>query len=161
MTLNNEPLPLYSEILPNLFQGGTADDDTIDVPKKRKGFDGTHQFDAVVTLYAWAHPMPWGVEERRFGFPDGDLIAEYLPTIHDLANWAYAKWQAGARVLVRCQAGLNRSGLITALALMNHGLSADDAITLIREQRSPDALFNWAFEDYIHAVGRHALLDAQ
>jgi protein-tyrosine phosphatase len=49
---------------------------------------------------------------------------------------------AGDRLLVRCQAGLNRSGLVTALILMTSGLDADTAISLIRSNRADIALFN-------------------
>lgn len=151
MTTDFETLPLYSEILPNLFQGGTADNDTIDIPQKKRGFSAEREFDVVVTLYAWAQPQPWGVHERRFGFPDGAIIDEYLPTIHELADWAYDQWQSGARVLIRCQAGLNRSGLITALVLMRHGITADAAIRLIRASRSEYALTNVHFEGHLRA----------
>jgi protein-tyrosine phosphatase len=50
---------------------------------------------------------------------------------------------------VRCQAGINRSGLVVALMLMRDGLSAEDAITLIRSKRSQYALDNAYFVDYL------------
>jgi hypothetical protein len=136
-----EPTELYSEILPNLFMGGTHDDATIDHPQTLNHFNGNKEFDCMVTLYAWAAPANWGIEERRFGFPDAQIIPEYIPTIIELAKWA-----AGKRVNIRCQAGLNRSGLITALTLMISGKSADEAITLIREKRSGYALCNSDYE---------------
>ena len=48
-------------------------------------------------------------------------------------------------VLVRCQAGLNRSGLVTALVLLLAGWEPGDAVRHIRARRSPHALFNRHF----------------
>lgn len=56
---------------------------------------------------------------------------------------------AGARVLVTCQAGLNRSGLVNALALHAlTGMSGDDAQRLVRRRRR-GALFN---PSYVQAL---------
>jgi protein-tyrosine phosphatase len=44
---------------------------------------------------------------------------------------------AGKKVLVTCAAGVNRSALIAAIAMMSSGLSADDAISRIRKHREP------------------------
>jgi hypothetical protein len=147
--IGGEMAELYSEILPGLYQGGTADRETIEHAQTLRYFDGDGAFDSIVTLYAWAAPANWGVEERRFGFPDAALDAANLPRIHALAKWAFAEWSSGRRVLVRCQAGLNRSGLVTALVLMHAGYSAEEAIELIRERRSPYALFNERFAEYL------------
>jgi hypothetical protein len=144
-----EETPLYSEVAPNLFMGGTHDDAVINLPQRLRNFDGKNEFDCVVTLYAWAAPANWGVEERRFGFPDADLIADYIPTIVELAFWAHAKWKAGKRVNIRCQAGLNRSGIVTALTLMIDGMSADQAIDTLRKKRSTYALCNGEFEHWL------------
>jgi protein-tyrosine phosphatase len=58
----------------------------------------------------------------------------------------------GHTVLVHCQAGLNRSNLIAALALMRlTGCDAAAAIALLREKRSPLVLCNEAFEQYLLA----------
>ena len=144
-----ERTPLYSEVAPNLFMGGTDDNATIDHPQELQYFEGGNTFDCVVTLYAWAAPANWGVEERRFGFPDANIIEEYIPTILELAQWAHSKWAAGKKVNIRCQAGLNRSGLVTALTLMISGLSADEAIDTLREKRSSYALCNGEYEHWL------------
>jgi protein-tyrosine phosphatase len=54
---------------------------------------------------------------------------------------------------VRCQAGLNRSGLVTALILMKEGFTAQDAINLIRSKRHEDALFNDSFANWLLTSG--------
>ncbi len=64
----------------------------------------------------------------------------------------------GKRVLVTCQAGVNRSALIAAIAMVLSGLSADDAITRIRAARKPESgcmpLFNRHFCELIHQVDK-------
>ena len=145
---------LWSQVLPGLYQGGTADDDTIDFPQDLNDLPQVNprHFDTVVTAYAWARPVAWMVKELRFGFYDGNV--EHIPfdQLRDIVVQAHADWKAGRRVLVRCQAGLNRSGLITALILIRDGMSAADAIDLIRERRSPDALFNLDFVSWLLKV---------
>ena len=62
---------------------------------------------------------------------------------------AVARWvnhcRASGPVLVHCWAGLNRSALVTARALMLGGMTADEAIRLVRERRSPQCLSNKTF----------------
>jgi hypothetical protein len=143
-----------SEILPGLFMGGTADRDVVHVAARRRfDFEEVRPYDAVVTLYAWAQPVSWGVEELRYGFADGDVNGVELDRLIRAAAWAWKRWRAGDRVLIRCQAGLNRSGLVTALVLVREGYSASDAIRLIRERRSPWALCNNSFQEWLIDCG--------
>jgi protein-tyrosine phosphatase len=52
--------------------------------------------------------------------------------------------------VVHCQAGLNRSGLIAALVLMDSGAyGADGAIELLRAKRSEAVLCNQKFVEYL------------
>lgn len=56
----------------------------------------------------------------------------------------------GSTVLVTCWAGFNRSALVSAIAMqLAYNLSADEAITQIRTFRSPEALFNERFEQFV------------
>ena len=148
-----EPQTLFNEILPNLFMGGTLDSKTIDCAQPLQEFQSERDFDCIVTLYAWAAPANWGVEERRLGFPDAQIIEEYLEPIHEMAAWAHSRWKSGKKVLIRCQAGLNRSGLLTALVLLQEGHSPKQAIELIREKRSEWALCNSDYVTYIESLG--------
>ena len=108
--------PAYApdQILPGLWQGGTEDDEVVGgrIPADHHGALAGRRtrFDVVVTLYADAQPAPWGVEELRFGFPDADLTPEFASRAIALARHAHRRWRDGERVLVRCQAGVNRSG---------------------------------------------------
>jgi protein-tyrosine phosphatase len=129
--------------------GGTADDDTIDYAKPLSTFEHGLPYDAVVTLYSWAQPMPWGIEELRYGFADATMSHVDEARLHRIVEWAYDRWQEGKSVLIRCQAGMNRSGLVCALVLMKAEYSAEDAIKLLREKRSEVVLFNDAFVDYL------------
>ena len=52
-------------------------------------------------------------------------------------------------VLVRCHSGYNRYGLVVAQTLIELGQDATSAIALIRQRRSPWALNNSTFEQYL------------
>ena len=147
--MNGHETELYSEILPGLFMGGTADNDVVDVAKPLRNLNEVQEFDSVVTCYSWAQPMSWYVHENRFGFADGPMDEKTFAKVDELASWLHAEWKSGRRCLSRCQAGLNRSGILISLVLQKEGYSADDAITLIREKRSPNALFNTDFVQWL------------
>ena len=86
----------------------------------------------------------------RFGFDDGDMT-DFSPE-RDLAflvREAHRDWKEGKRVLIRCQAGWNRSGLVTALVLIRDGYSPEEAIDLIRANRCSHALSNSIFERWL------------
>lgn len=143
--MNGTTTDLYNEILPGLFMGGTADNDVIDVAKPLRNLNEIQEFDSVVTCYSWAQPMSWYVHENRFGFADGPMDEVTFLKIRELAEWLHSEWKSGRKCLSRCAAGWNRSGIILALVLMREGYTADQAIVLIREKRSPNALNNIDF----------------
>ena len=152
-------IPAYagSEILPGLYQGGTEDDDVVQRGRDER-WAHESPYDVVVTLYASASPAPWGVEELRFGFLDSALEGADVARVVRAAQFAFRRWLDGDRVLIRCQAGLNRSGLVMALVLIQAGLSPAQAVSVIRENRAGAALFNrhfvrWLLEHGEEAVG--------
>jgi protein-tyrosine phosphatase len=102
-------------------------------------------------MYAWARPADWNVQEFRYGVPDASIADIDLQRLKQAVEFGYDRWKQGDRVLVRCQAGLNRSGLVTALILIKDGLSPERAIALIREGRGEHALFNQNFADWLLA----------
>jgi hypothetical protein len=156
---------LWSEIMPGLSQGGTADEDVLGVmarhnsvhygtavdPVDTAPYLTSEMFDAVVTLYVCARPVGNGIEEYRWHiFDDPDVPFECeTESMQDVVRWAHRRWQAGKRVLIRCQAGLNRSGLVAALVLVRSGLTPQEAIDKLRRQRSNRVLFNKEFERYV------------
>lgn len=130
--------PLISEVLPNLWVGGCKD-----------GVKLPDDFDLVVSLYKW--------EKYELG-PDTERVeiemydAGNLPDpkqLNDIADLVNLMREYDNKVLVHCQAGLNRSNLVTALALIKSGYSPEDAIALLRAKRSPMVLCNEAFESWL------------
>jgi protein-tyrosine phosphatase len=104
-------------------------------------------------MYAWARPADWKVQEYRYGVPDARISDMDLSRLRQAVNWGFKQWGKGDRVLVRCQAGLNRSGLVTALILMKTGMSAEDAIRTIRKNRADIALFNEHYVKWLMTEG--------
>ena len=143
---NNQDL--WSEILPGLWMGGTGDDSVLTSFQVQPEITNLH-FDTVVTLYASALPVDWYVKELRLGFFDHDKVDIDAHDLDQVVQSAHADWQAGKRVLIRCQAGWNRSGLVTALVLMREGYRSFEAIELIRQMRSGNALCNRSFEQFL------------
>lgn len=141
------PKELWSEVLPGLWQGGTDDDDVFD--QLAKPAISKKDFDLVITAYASANPVDWFVKELRFGFYDSDMQDFDPNELKPIVRMAHEDWKRGQRVLIRCQAGMNRSGLILALVLIREGYTADEAINLIRTKRSKHALFNGRFENWL------------
>lgn len=142
------PLDLWSEVLPGLWQGGTDDADVVHESYRSIGVT-TADFDFVATMYASANPVDWFVREMRFGFYDSDMSDFDTDDLLDIVRVTHRQWKAGNRVLIRCQAGLNRSGLVMALVLIREGYTAKDAIDLIRAKRAEMALCNHAFEAWL------------
>ena len=63
--------------------------------------------------------------------------------------------ESGACVLTTCWAGMNRSALVAAIAMqIAFDMDADDVITQIRETRSPQALSNARFEQFVRRFDR-------
>ncbi len=144
---------LYSMIAPNLFQGGTDDLDVIHLAQTNNRPRTDLPFNAIVTMYAWARPADWNIQEFRYGVPDASIKDIDLDRLRQAVEFGYDRWKQGDRVLVRCQAGLNRSGLVLALILIKDGLTAQSAINCIRDSRGPDALFNENFHEWLLKEG--------
>lgn len=134
-------VPLISQITENLWMGGC-----------RNGLQLPEDFRYVVSLYPWEkYDMGAGQERLEFEMYDSANVpaAETLHSIAAAVNWRTTR----GKTLVHCQAGMNRSGLITALTLIHQGLTTDAAIDLIRQKRHPKVLFNKYFIEWLHAEG--------
>ena len=127
-------------VVPGLFQG--------DFPA---GAVDWSRFDDVVSLTAeevpevrlevgglWMHVPIWDAEMVN---PAGVRAA---------ARTVAERVTAGKRVLVHCAAGLNRSGVVSARALMFMGLPMAEAIARVRAARGPYALSNPGFVAWLH-----------
>jgi hypothetical protein len=151
LTFDYDNFDLEHEIVPGLWMGGTHDEDVVSKPSKLPVMSARKEFDAVVTLDSYARPFGWFVKEFRFGFADGPLPEDHAQEIERIADWAFIEWKAGCKTLIRCQAGLNRSGLVTALVLLRDGKKLDEVLTLIRAKRGEYALSNNEFMEYLRA----------
>jgi hypothetical protein len=110
------------------------------------------EFDLVISLYSRPGHGPAGkVEHRVAEMPDAALTAFQIGQVWQMAIIAATAIRTGRTTLVRCQAGYNRSGLVVAQTLIELGDDARDAIQLIRQRRSPWALHNELFVQYLEA----------
>jgi protein-tyrosine phosphatase len=64
----------------------------------------------------------------------------------------------GETVLVTCAAGLNRSGLVVALALLEFGVDVNTAIGAIRRARGAQALCNPHFVQFLYSVAGRSMV---
>jgi protein-tyrosine phosphatase len=63
--------------------------------------------------------------------------------------------ESGARVLVTCRMGINRSALVAAIAMqIAYDMDAGEAIDQIRDTRSPQALCNPRFERLVQRFAK-------
>lgn len=137
-------IALFSQVGHNVWMGGGPRDC---LPP------GT-QF--VVSLHPrLEYTVPAGITVTRAWLEDEHEI----PDVRHLV--ALARWVSDVRkigpVLVHCEMGLNRSGLILALAMMVDGASAEQAITQLRNARSEHVLFNSTFEAWLRNAAAAAL----
>jgi hypothetical protein len=132
------------EIISGLWQGGCRDAGGI-----------TGEWDAVVCLVhdgmcAWCPTAP---PHEHCYLPMGDGPASDLPPRRQLeaaADFAAYHAKRGDRTLVHCEAGLNRSGLIVALALVRGWqMEPTAAIDLCRLRRGSYVLCNREFAGWL------------
>lgn len=78
-----------------------------------------------------------GIGVQDWSYPDGDN-----PTAEIINSWLtlcfatfYNEENAGSSIAVHCVAGLGRAPVMVALALIESGMSPEDAVLFIRERR--------------------------
>ncbi|MBZ9594095.1 protein phosphatase [Streptomyces erythrochromogenes] len=147
-----EPDEPWSEITPGLWMGGHFWTDGTGRLQPAVAGD---EFDLVISLFTrTGHGPHPAVQHLITELPDGPLTAGQIHSIQELARTAAHALRDGRTVLVRCHSGYNRSGLVTAQSLIELGYTSDAAIRLIRQRRSPRALNNETFEQYL-TTGLH------
>lgn len=80
-----------------------------------------------------------GLCVRHFPIPDGGTpsnTAEFCTLVDEL----YARLQGGETIVIHCLGGLGRSGMLAACMLVKGGMNAHNAIELVRQRRSYDAV---------------------
>lgn len=130
-------VPFISHIEGNLYQGGT-----------RQGLVMPTHIEHFVSLYQWesywiGHELKSSTTVKMY-----DSLEQGFEQVDELAAHVL-ECMADGPTLVVCQAGLNRSSLVAARALMLGGRTADEAISLLREKRSPACLCNPSFEEWL------------
>jgi protein-tyrosine phosphatase len=95
------------------------------------------------------HGVPEVANEFLYVYlPIDDGQLPDLDRLHAVAKLGAELVRRGDRVLAHCGVGLNRSALMVALILRYLGMSAEEAVNLVR-QRRPGALYNPVFSDYL------------
>jgi hypothetical protein len=141
------PQTPWNEIVPGLWMGGHEWTDPTGELRQAVVRD---EFDLVVSLCSYpGHGPARHVEHLVAELPDGPLAPAQLRTVQGLAATTEAALGADRTVLVRCRSGYNRSGLVVAQTLLRWGMTPSAAIHLIHVRRSPWALNNPVFVDYL------------
>lgn len=138
--------PLISHVEGNLWQGGCMNGVSLD-----------DDFVKVVSLYPWEkYRLPKGAQRIEVKMYDSREGVD-LDDLHRASNEVLMGLEKG-KTLVHCQAGLNRSGLVAAYTLMRKGRTADEAIQLLRDSRSPLVLCNDVFVNQLHTIEKYGVI---
>lgn len=133
-------VPFMTEVAPNLWHGGVETGLVLPDFIKHK-----------LSLYQWED---YEITENQLlssrTVEMYDSESQAMDQVEELAEWVNEARKTGP-VLVHCQAGLNRSSLIVAKALLLSGEveNGQEAIDLIRHKRTGVCLCNPAFEKWV------------
>jgi hypothetical protein len=131
-------VPFLSHVEGNLYVGGC-----------QRGLILPHFLVHLVSLYPWeSYTVNHELRSRTELTAYDDDLGELEDLMDGLAAWVLVCLRSGP-TLVHCQAGLNRSSLVAAYALMKAGRSASEAVELLRDRRSPAVLCNRTFEAWL------------
>lgn len=129
--------PIISMITDDLWMGGCRDG--LVVPEEIKH---------VVSLYPWEQYETQDSVQSMTQIYMFDAEDEDMRLVEGVADWVNVLRKDGV-TLVHCQAGLNRSGVVVATALVRSGMEPVSAIALLRERRDPAVLCNQAFSSWV------------
>ena len=143
-------LPYLSQITQNLWQGACGGGRML-LPAGVRHLVNLHVTERFWTVGPLASELHVAMD---------DVMAEPEGTLVDRLAEHVNQCRADGPTVVSCQVWVNRSSLITARALMlGDGMTADQAITLLREKRSPACLCNPAFEQWLRSLPEPAVLE--
>ena len=130
-------VPLISKVEDNLYQGGCIG-----------GVILPDYIDFIVSLYPWEkYTLLPGQSRQEIEMYDHGSMPD-IDQLHQIADTVNTR-RKESTVLVHCQAGLNRSGLVAALALIKSGMTPSEAIALLRKSRCDMVLCNETFEAWL------------
>ena len=133
--------PLVSHIVDNLYVGGCID-----------GVDLGDHFSHIFSLYKWER-YDYDTEKTKlyeYTMYDSASMPVDTETLEKVVPLAVEALNNGGKVLIHCQAGINRSNLTAALVLRDwKGLTSREAIDMLREKRSEHVLANSTFERFL------------
>lgn len=135
--------PLVSHIVDNLYVGGCIG-----------GIELGDHFSHIFSLYKWERYSYDTAATKLYEYEMYDS-EEYpdLDTLDIVVPLAVEALNNGGKVLIHCQAGINRSNLTAALVLRAwKGLTSAEAIAMLREKRSPAVLANKTFLRYLESL---------
>lgn len=136
-----------SEVVPGLYVGSKPP------PGRHDGVDAIVL--AAIEYQPPAHLFP-GIEVIHAPLDDAPgrtMREDEIALATKAADRVARRLRAGRRVLVSCAMGLNRSGLVAAIAMHDvYGMSADEIIARIRRARGVWALSNPNFEKLLRVV---------
>lgn len=135
----------YSHVIGNLFQGSAPP----------PGPDVGRKFDALVLMATEYQPSKRdfpGVEVYSAPIYDAKPSGHEVQAAYKAAQWVASRLKSGKRVLVTCMAGLNRSGMVSAMALVLTGYPPKNAIAAVKGARGPHALSNGHFANIIRGM---------
>ena len=131
-------VPYMTQIKGNLWQGGCTN-----------GLILPTFIEHLVSLYMWEeYTVEHELKSKRvitMYDAEDDVLYDEIIELAEHVN----ECVADGPTLVHCQAGLNRSALVAGSSLVLAGMHPDDAIALLREQRSPAVLCNRTFESFV------------
>lgn len=129
-----------TEVVPGLWQGGCE-----------TGLKLPRDVENLVSLYPWErYETGARILKSELTVLMYDSLDQAFEQVDELAVWVN-KRRAEGTTLVHCQAGLNRSSLVVARALMlgPERLTAVEAIATLRNRRDQACLCNGAFVEYL------------
>ena len=147
--LAHEP---YTKIIDGIYVGGCdyADENGREAEYHVGRGD---PFDAVVSMYGHAHKYgpygPDGMTHHMYPFADSALDEDAIGLAYRAAKTVDTEVRAGSSVLVRCQAGLNRSNLVAGIYLIAYRKMDPKAVVDLLRTRSPWVLCNDDFEAFL------------
>lgn len=143
----------WNEITHNLWMGGMYYG-----PHMQPAWVEEGDFDLVISMAGNEIPIPASIDHAAYYIDDGKLGPVESGFVYGATALAVSAVMSGRKTLVRCAAGLNRSGLVVALALLQlppfrGACCPNHAVALIQNKRSEHALHNPYFLEYIREAG--------